>query len=139
MNTHMRQFGLLIVAGLIALPLLTACGTQGPIAADLTDNGIKLSTVAAKAGDVTFKIKNDSSAEVHELVVLRTDLPANQLTLRADGGVDEEKFESAGEQGDIAAAKSTDLTLKLTPGHYALICNQPGHYAAGMHLDFVVS
>jgi len=130
---------LLIAAVLFTMPLLTACGTQGPITADLTDNSIKLSTVAASAGDVTFKIRNDSSAEVHELVVLRTDLPADKLTLGADGAVDEEAFESAGEQGDIAAAKNADLTLKLTPGHYALICNQPGHYAAGMHLDFTVS
>lgn len=130
---------MIIAAALLVVPLLTACGSQGPITADLTDNKINLSTVSAAAGDVTFKIKNDSANEVHELVVLRTDMPADKLTLGADGAVDEEKFDSAGEQGDIAAAQGADLTLKLTPGHYALICNQPGHYAAGMHLDFTVN
>jgi hypothetical protein len=29
--------------------------------------------------------------------------------------------------------------LRLGPGHYALVCNQPGHYAAGMRADFRVS
>jgi uncharacterized cupredoxin-like copper-binding protein len=28
------------------------------------------------------------------------------------------------------------LTLDLTPGHYAVVCNLPGHYAAGMRQDF---
>jgi uncharacterized cupredoxin-like copper-binding protein len=130
---------ILIAAALLIVPLLSACGRQGPITADLTDNKINLSTATASAGDVTFKIKNDSASEVHELVVLRTDMPADKLTLGADGAVDEEKFDSAGEQGDIDADKSADLTLKLSPGHYALICNQPGHYAAGMHLDFTVN
>jgi uncharacterized cupredoxin-like copper-binding protein len=28
------------------------------------------------------------------------------------------------------------LTLDLKPGHYAVVCNLPGHYAAGMRQDF---
>jgi len=31
------------------------------------------------------------------------------------------------------------LTLDLQPGHYAIVCNLPGHYAAGMHQDFWVT
>jgi uncharacterized cupredoxin-like copper-binding protein len=31
------------------------------------------------------------------------------------------------------------LTLKLAPGHYAVVCNLPGHYASGMHQDFFVT
>jgi uncharacterized cupredoxin-like copper-binding protein len=139
MFTKTRLMLLVVAVGLFVMPLLVACGSQGPISADLTDNGIKLASTTAKAGPVTFQIKNDSADEVHELVVLRTDLPADKLSLDAPGGVDEEKFDSAGEQGDIAASQSAKLTLNLTPGHYALICNQPGHYAAGMHLDFTVN
>ena len=30
------------------------------------------------------------------------------------------------------------VTLPLKAGHYALICNLPGHYAAGQHADFTV-
>jgi uncharacterized cupredoxin-like copper-binding protein len=28
------------------------------------------------------------------------------------------------------------LTIDLPQGHYAVVCNLPGHYAAGMHQDF---
>jgi uncharacterized cupredoxin-like copper-binding protein len=31
------------------------------------------------------------------------------------------------------------LTADLSPGHYALVCNLPGHYKAGMHVDFWVT
>jgi uncharacterized cupredoxin-like copper-binding protein len=28
------------------------------------------------------------------------------------------------------------LTVDLTEGHYAIVCNLNGHYANGMHQDF---
>ena len=40
--------------------------------------------------------------------------------------------------GDFAASKTKRLTLNLKPGHYALLCNLPGHYKAGMFTDFTV-
>ena len=43
-----------------------------------------------------------------------------------------------GETGDRAAGKAKPLTLSLDAGTYTLICNQPGHYAAGMHVTFTV-
>ena len=43
-----------------------------------------------------------------------------------------------GETGDLAAGASKTITLKLAAGHYALICNLPGHYQAGQHTDFTV-
>jgi uncharacterized cupredoxin-like copper-binding protein len=30
------------------------------------------------------------------------------------------------------------ITVTLTAGHYALICNLPAHYKAGQHVDFSV-
>ncbi|MGV8964931.1 MAG: sulfocyanin-like copper-binding protein [Cellulomonas sp.] len=29
--------------------------------------------------------------------------------------------------------------MTLAPGHYELICNLPGHYAAGMYTELTVS
>ena len=46
---------------------------------------------------------------------------------------------SVGETGDLAAHKTKTVTLTLKPGHYALICNAPGHYQAGMHADITVT
>src|SRR5437870_249437 len=31
------------------------------------------------------------------------------------------------------------LVSTLLPGHYALVCNLPGHYRMGMHQDFTVT
>jgi uncharacterized cupredoxin-like copper-binding protein len=127
-----------IVVGLLALPLLTACGGPSAVTATLTDTSIQLSSSSATAGDVTFHITNTSAAETHELVVIQTDLPADQLPPGADNNIDEEKLTSMGEKGDILLGQSADLTLKLPAGHYLLICNLPGHYQAGMHADFIV-
>ena len=38
----------------------------------------------------------------------------------------------------IGANKTKRLTLNLRAGHYALICNIPGHYKARMRADFTV-
>ena len=31
------------------------------------------------------------------------------------------------------------LTIDMAQGHYAIVCNLNGHYAAGMHQDFWVT
>lgn len=37
-----------------------------------------------------------------------------------------------GEVQDIAPGKAKPLELELKRGHYALICNMPGYYDAGL-------
>jgi uncharacterized cupredoxin-like copper-binding protein len=39
----------------------------------------------------------------------------------------------------LAPGASKVITVKMRPGHYALVCNLNGHYAAGMHQDFWVT
>ncbi len=125
--------------------LLSACGAggagaSGPISANLMDTAIKLDRTTASAGDVTFTITNASTgAKQHEMVVVRTDLPADQLPRNAEGRIDEEKLTSSGEQGDIEPGKTVDLKLKLTPGRYLLFCNLPSHYDAGMHTELTIT
>lgn len=92
----------------------------------------------ARAGNVTFNVKNVGT-EIHEVVVIRTNLPDGALP--ADPAEPGKVVEtgSIGETGDVAAGATAQVTLTLTPGTYALICNQPGHYAAGMHTMLVVA
>ena len=46
---------------------------------------------------------------------------------------------NVGETGDaMAPGTSLMLTIDMTPGHYAVVCNLNGHYAMGMHQDFDV-
>jgi len=103
----------------------------------MTDMAIAPADSTAAAGDVTFDITNDGK-QVHEIVVIKTDKKAADLgPADAEGKVSETG--SQGETGDVEAGTSKTLTLKLDKGHYALICNIPGHYAAGMYADLTVS
>ena len=46
---------------------------------------------------------------------------------------------NVGETGDMEAGTTKTLTIDLAPGHYAFVCNLPGHYGQGMHTDFTVT
>jgi len=72
----------------------------------------------------------------HEFVVLRTNHPAASLSL-SKGRADETG--NVGETGDLAPGAAKTITLNLKPGHYALICNMPGHYMAGQRTDLTVT
>ena len=41
--------------------------------------------------------------------------------------------------GPLNAGTTKTLTIDLAPGHYAFVCNLPGHYGQGMHTDFTVT
>jgi uncharacterized cupredoxin-like copper-binding protein len=45
---------------------------------------------------------------------------------------------NVGEIPNLPAGATKTLSLRLEPGHYAFICNLPGHYLAGQHADFTV-
>lgn len=105
----------------------------------LADMSITLSTDTAEAGEVTFDIQNNG-AVAHEFVVLRTDDAPDALPTNSDGTANEEAegITNAGEVEDVQPGASATLTLTLEPGSYALICNLPGHYMAGMHTGLTV-
>jgi uncharacterized cupredoxin-like copper-binding protein len=89
---------------------------------------------SAKAGTVTFKVKNAGDIQ-HELVVIKTKTKAAKLkTTKDDKAVD---TGSVGEV-EVASGKTKSLKLKLKKGHYALICNIGDHFSEGMHKDFTV-
>ena len=139
MTTIMTPARALVAISLLALLLLAGCGGPGGVTANLTDTSIQVAPNTVTAGDITFHIKNISATEVHEFVVLQTDLGADQLPMDADGNVAEDKLSSPGEKGDIAAGQSADLTLNLPAGHYMFICNLPQHFKEGMHTSFTVT
>ena len=98
-------------------------------------------------GEASFLVTNEGNIS-HEMVVLP--LPAGQLVgtrpIGADGKVNEAG--SVGEASNTCAAgagqgilpgSSSWVTLTLAPGRYELLCNLPGHYAAGMYAQLKVS
>lgn len=163
MPKHIRGIpALLGAAVLLAAVLLAACSpsaTPGPTsAANPTaagsstgtgagavtvteeDGKITPSTTTAAAGPVSFAVTN-SGTLTHEFVVIKTDLPADQLPTTADGSeVDESAtgLTVVDEVEDISVGATENLDVTLDAGHYVLICNVPTHYGLGMHVDFTV-
>ena len=116
----------------VSKPAVAAVPT-GPVAVSLREFVVAPGRTVARAGKVTFNVRNGGRI-THEFVVIRTNKPAASL-LR---GARADETGNVGETGDLAAGASKRLTLRLTPGHYALICNLPGHYRLGQHVDFTV-
>jgi uncharacterized cupredoxin-like copper-binding protein len=83
----------------------------------------------------------------HEMVVLKTDQPADSFKITGFEGEpnrfneDAKGLTNVGETGDPAMKPGTSmmLTIDMAEGHYAIVCNLNGHYAAGMHQDFWVT
>lgn len=92
------------------------------------------SVTAAPRGRVTFRVHNAGTIP-HEFVVVRTARPAADLPV-SKGRADETG--NVGETGDLRPGATKSVSLRLPAGHYALICNLPGHYLAGQHTDFSV-
>lgn len=99
------------------------------------------------AGQVSFRVANAGSL-VHELVVLA--LPAGQQVgernIGSDNRIDE--IGSLGEASRTCGSGAGDgidpgaigwVTLSLAQGNYELVCNLPGHYAAGMYTELTVT
>jgi uncharacterized cupredoxin-like copper-binding protein len=96
--------------------------------------GVTPRPVSARAGSVTFVVKNIGHLK-HEFVVLKTRTPAAKLRTRGTRAV------ITGQVGKIlpfGAGQTRRLTVRLAPGHYVLLCNLPAHYAAGQRTDFTV-
>ena len=106
----------------------------GAIPVDLTDFKIQPAATKIKAGKTEFKVTNTGKMP-HEFVVIDTSKPAADL---GKGSRVPEKG-NIGETGNLKPGQSKVLVLNLKKGHYAVICNDPGHYMAGMHKDLLVS
>jgi uncharacterized cupredoxin-like copper-binding protein len=116
-----------------------AYGTAG---ADLSKAtmGIKLSRASAPPGIVSFKVTNVSKDTIHEMIVMQLADPTKALPYIAnESRVDEDKAGDKGEVSELEPGQAGSLTLALRPGKYLLICNVPGHYAAGMWTEFAVT
>jgi uncharacterized cupredoxin-like copper-binding protein len=107
---------------------------------DATHMYIHMSQTVAPEGSVSFVVTNEG-AETHEFVVLSTDTAAADFPIVSFEGeanrIDEDAkgVVNVGETGDMKPGTTMVLTIDLGPGHYAVVCNLPGHYAMGMHQD----
>ena len=124
----------------VVAPVTNAAATPAPapalahkVGVGLREFAVDTTASTAAAGRVTFHVRNTGNVE-HEFVVRRTAKPAGSLL---KGGRADETG-NVGEIGGIKPGAAKHLVLNLKPGHYALICNLPGHYKAGQHTDLTV-
>jgi uncharacterized cupredoxin-like copper-binding protein len=115
-------------------------GGGGGVGVTLADYTVTLDSTSLSAGDVTFNVTNDAG-QVHEFVVVKTDLAEDALPLDDGGDVDEESTEISpvDEIEDIEPGTSPSLAVTLEAGSYVALCNLPAHYGQGMHAAFTVA
>jgi uncharacterized cupredoxin-like copper-binding protein len=138
-----------LLAAMTTCALVTPALAVGatPVQVDLWNKadgsqGLTLSADHAKAGKVEFEVKNSSTSMVHEFLIVKTDMTFDQFPIDPENPakVDEDKLKGVKElSSDLDPGKSGKLTMDLKPGRYVVFCNQPGHFAAGMHLVFTVT
>jgi uncharacterized cupredoxin-like copper-binding protein len=135
------------LAALLAITAALAVGCSsaaaapvqgGTINASLTDMKVSVDRTSVPAGAVTFVVKN-TGAVVHELVVIQTNVAQDKIAMDMDEAGKMDETGNVGETGDVNAGESKTFTVTLAPGHYVLMCNEIGHYAAGMHMTFTVN
>ena len=150
----------LLAAAAITSLVVVGCTTDDASPGADGDDGAEATVVAvslqewsvvparnsAPAGDVTFAVTNDGPEDIHEFVVLKTDLDPAELPVDENGVVSEEGegIEVIDEIEDISVGDSQDLTVALDPGSYILLCNiwspdeEEAHYLLGMRVAFTV-
>ena len=116
---------------------------QNDVAVTLAQWSITLSSATVPAGAITFSVTNAGTIP-HEFVVLSTDTAAADFPIGSFEGeanrIDEDKVgTNVGETGDMQPNTTKSISIDLTPGHYAFVCNLPAHYGQGMHIDFTVT
>ena len=112
-------------------PVSVTAGDKSDVSQFLT---VQPTTVAA--GKVTFTFKNTGNRQ-HEMIVLKTDTPFDQLTVGSDNRVSED--DSVGEISETDQGKTVTKTFDLAPGAYVLVCNIEKHYSQGMRSAFTVT
>lgn len=101
---------------------------------------IRADKTSTKAGTVTFDVTNWSRSVVHEMLVVAVDSPDAPLPYDFSKQIiPEDQVKVLGETSELQPNASKSIELTLAPGNYLLVCNVPGHYAAGMVLAFNVA
>jgi hypothetical protein len=121
-------------------------GEPTTVAVTLQEWAVEPDAESAPAGDIVFAVTNDGPEDIHEFVVLRTDLDPADLPVDEDGVVSEEGegIVIEGEIEDLAVGATEDLPLTLEAGNYVLLCNiwsedeGEAHYQMGMRIGFTV-
>ena len=121
-------------AGTVEAFAVASVGHAAKVNVSLVEFKLTPSAKRVAAGRIFFAVR-DAGKIPHEFVVLRTKTPAGKLATKGSQAVETGKV---GKTSSLNPGQAKTLTLTLKPGHYALICNLPGHYKAGQFADLTV-
>jgi uncharacterized cupredoxin-like copper-binding protein len=146
MRVQTRRWLAVSMAAGLALVAVSCGDDEETVQITLQEFAVGADPASVPAGSVTFEASNEGPDDVHEFVVIATDLAITELPTVEDGSVDEagEGLEVIGEIEDIPVGETQSVTLDLEAGSYALICNiydadeDEAHYQEGMRTAFTV-
>lgn len=161
MGTRTMPHAGVVAALALVVMLVPACGgddggtadptdaADGTVSITLKEFAVVTEPASAAAGAITFSVTNEGPDDVHEFVVIATDLQPTELPTEDDGSVSEtgEGMEVIDEIEDIPVGEAPKLAVDLDAGNYVLICNIledlpdgtfESHYAEGMRTGFTV-
>ncbi|MEO8457080.1 MAG: hypothetical protein ABI559_04640 [Chloroflexota bacterium] len=143
---------LALVGSFALLAVGIACSSNddkgGKIQITITDTGITVSPNSVVKGPIEFDVKNDGK-EKHNLLIIKTNLPADKLPTNADGSVNEGGADVDVQKkiDDVDGGDDTSRTYSLDPGSYVLISNdvtdsngtKVADYTTGLHATLTVT
>jgi len=136
-STTMRfSFGIVAVAAVavcLGVASADAVTSKKLVAVQVDEYSVFPATQGAPVGKVRFVVTNVGTIE-HEFVVIKTVKPAGNLLK----GNEANETGAVGELDGVKPGNARVLVLNLKRGHYALLCNLPGHYKTGQFADFYV-
>lgn len=101
---------------------------------------IRVDAQTVKAGAVAFDVTNWSRSVLHEMLIVAVDGPSAPLPYDYERAVvPEDQVKVIDEAADLEPNATKRLEVTLAAGSYLLICNLPGHYAAGMSVPLTVT
>jgi uncharacterized cupredoxin-like copper-binding protein len=127
-------------------PTASSAAAGNVVAVTLQEFAVLPSPSSASAGEITFQVSNDGPEDIHEFVILKTDLDPAELPTDEHGAVSEdgEGIEVIDEIEDIPVGETQEVTVTLEAGNYVLLCNiydedeDEAHYVMGMRVAFPV-
>jgi uncharacterized cupredoxin-like copper-binding protein len=138
MSVKLSVAAVAMLAAMLVLVPATAFSSQSAATIKVTMvewDILPVTTTKAHPGKVTFVVRNAGKL-THEFVVIKVGKLAGNLA--APGEAEASEKGAVGEIGEVKPGQVKKVTLTLTKGHHALLCNLPGHYNRGQFLDFYV-
>ncbi len=141
MTNTMNMSGTTVYKGSMVMAKSTPLTPDQVVTVSMTNFTYAFTPSRISVGVVKFVVQNNSSDQIHEILIFKTDLPASKLPLQADGvSINENSTQMTkiASVEDVDPGKGGSMIARLAPGHYVYFCNTTGHYKLGMAGEFTI-